>query len=244
MVKNLPFLFLTIVLSLMCVSLSAQTSGKLRFTFVNTANNKPIVLNDSTYTTPNGEVYTIKKLRYYTSNFQIAGNTFPNDADNYQLIDQSKKTSFEIQVKAGVYKELTFLLGIDSTRHVSGAQDGALDPMNDMFWTWSTGYVVFKLDGESPVSTSDRNRIEHHIGGYRFNQNVSKPITISFKENELNISADRTTEIEIEMNLDAYWNNLTIAENPVITVPNATAQLAAANFTAMFRLIKINQIEN
>lgn len=232
---------ITLALLIMSAVAKAQ-SGKMRFTFVNLANEKTIILNDSTYFTPNGEEYTIKKLKYYISNLILADNVI-NEQDNYQLIDQSKSTSFEIPAKAGVYNKLSFLLGIDSLHHVSGAQEGALDPMNDMFWTWNTGYVVFKLDGTSAVSNADRNRIEHHIGGYRFNQNVSTVIEILFADG-LTISENATTEIIIGMNLDAYWENISIAENPVITVPNAIALKVAQNFKSLFRLIKINRIEN
>ena len=51
---------------------------------------------------------------------------------------------------AGNYNSLSFLLGVDSMHNVSGAQTGALDPANDMFWTWNSGYVMAKMEGASP----------------------------------------------------------------------------------------------
>lgn len=227
---------------------SGQTHGTLKFNMIHTANEKPIELNTTTYTTPNGEDYTIKKLRYYFSNFKLEGNPLPEDADNYQLIDLARKTSFSIPVLPGKYPRIEWLLGIDSLRHCSGAQEGALDPMNDMFWTWNTGYVVFKLDGTSAASTADRNRIEHHVGGFRFGQNVSTPLVFEFSESQpLEIVAGKTTEITLHLNLDQYWKSketISIAKEPVCTVPDALTRKIASNFPYLFEIAGIRYDEN
>jgi len=36
-----------------------------------------------------------------------------------------------------------------------------------MFWTWNSGYIFFKLEGNSPVSTQPNGKIEYHIGGFQ-----------------------------------------------------------------------------
>ena len=51
----------------------------------------------------------------------------------------------------GDYTELQFLLGVDSLHNVSGAQTDDLDPAKDMFWTWNSGYVMAKMEGNSPA---------------------------------------------------------------------------------------------
>lgn len=240
----------TIFLLFMCLSLkiSAQETGTLRFTFIHTANNKPLVLNDSTYTNSSGETYNIKKLKYYISNFNIKENLPLSDKDNYQLIDLSGKTSFDIPVIPGSYNSIGFLLGIDSIKHCSGAQTDALDPMNDMFWTWNTGYVIFKFDGTSPQSTGDRNRIEHHIGGFRFDQAVSTPMHFDLNESHtLNIHSGKITEIIFLLDFDKYWsgkNQLSVQTYPVCATPGTLAKLIAENFTSMFSVMKVLEHED
>ena len=129
------------------------------------------------------------------------------------------------------------MLGVDSLDNCSGAQSGALDPLNDMFWTWNNGYVMFKLEGKSASSTADNNRIEQHIGGYKGGNKTMREIFLPidknyFKENSI---------ITIQLNLDKYWNGLNdlhIAETPVITAPGELAKKAADNFKGMFLIKK------
>src|SRR5690606_5186495 len=193
----------------------AQDPGKLTLRFVHVAEGKPIVLRDSVYATPLGEGYTISKLRYYVSHIQPGDAAVLNYEEPYHLISFPRDTIITLDVTSGTINEVSFLLGIDSTRHCSGAQSGALDPMNDMFWTWNSGYVTFKLDGSSPVSTADRNRIEHHIGGYRGNQKVAQNIRLNLPS-PLTLHPGKESVVTILVNLDQYWNAVTpvrISEN-------------------------------
>ncbi|MBS1734667.1 MAG: hypothetical protein JST02_15340, partial [Bacteroidetes bacterium] len=131
-------------------------TGKLSITFINTANGKPVVLRDSAYSNYFGEQYTISKLKYYISNLVFSGNGKDQEADTYFLVNAANESNaFDITLPAGNYSSIQFLLGVDSIRNCSGAQTGALDPMNDMFWTWNSGYVMFKLEGSSTASTAD-----------------------------------------------------------------------------------------
>ena len=233
--------FLGIIIALFATSFKPGTSGEgiLKINFINTANGKHIVIRDSTYTTPWGEQYVVSKLKYYISNIHLAGNNELSDEENYHLIDELRKTSFEISAKEGRYDKIRFMLGVDSLRNCSGTQEGALDPMNDMFWTWNTGYVMFKLEGSSPASASVNGRIEHHVGGYRFGNNVATEVELGF--DDIRIKENEMTELNIEMNLDKYWssaNHIKISEDPVCTLPGSLAKKIAANFPDMFSVIK------
>lgn len=78
------------------------------------------------------------------------------------------------------YDSITFLIGVDSLHNVSGAQTGALDPVNDMFWTWNSGYVMAKLEGNSSSSPQMNQKFEYHIGGYSGKHNVVKKLSFRF----------------------------------------------------------------
>lgn len=221
----------------LCSFFVQPKSGKLTFHFINVANGKPIILHDSVYTTPLGEPYTVTKLRYYISNIQLDGKSQLGESDNYHLVDMAKETRFTIPVNAGKYKTLRFLLGVDSLRNFSGAQTGALDPMNDMFWTWNSGYVMFKLEGYSDSSSATNNKLEHHVGGYRFGSNVATFISLNL--DDVKIKEDEETNIYIYMNLDAYWsgrNQIRITQEPICTLPGELAKKIAANFNGLFSI--------
>ena len=168
----------------------------------------------------------------------LDGKPFVTGDENYQLIDLAKEAEFALPATPGRYTTLSFTLGVDSARNNSGAQTGALDPMNDMFWTWNSGYVMFKLEGRSPSSSADRNRVEHHVGGYRPGQNVATPLSFS-SGSTIVLARGDTTTLTIKMDLDKYWNSenaISLKEDPVCTLPGALAMKIAANFRHMFTL--------
>jgi len=220
--------------------LQAET-GNLKITFINTANGKPIRLRDSLYSNYFGEQYSISKLKYYISNITMTANNSANNLGGYYLMNAAtEENSLELSLQPGDYSNLEFLLGVDSIRNCSGAQTGALDPMNDMFWTWSSGYVIFKIEGTSPASTADLQRIEHHIGGYKGANNVSTRISFPLTAaHPLQIKANSTTEVFIETNLDNFWHgnaDIKISELPACTIAGAEARKVATNFKNMFSI--------
>ena len=222
-------------------------TGSLKIIFSNTANGKAIILRDSLYSNYFGEQYSISKLKYYISNITMGDNGSNDNMGGYYLMNATTgDSSFELPLQPGNYNSLEFLLGVDSIRNCSGAQTGALDPMNDMFWTWNSGYVMFKMEGNSPASTSDLQRIEHHVGGYKGSNNVATKIKFNFTDPHLlEIKANNTTEILIETNLDNYWHGSTdikISELPVCTTAGELAKKVASNFKNLFSIKNIRII--
>ena len=221
--------------------------GTLLIRFTNTANGKPVALNDSMYSNFFGEQYSIRKLKYYISHIALTtGNGKTKSWDDCHLVDENAgETSFEITADAGRYEKIGFLLGVDSAKNCSGAQDGALDPMNGMFWTWNSGYIMFKLEGYSTASTADLQRIEHHIGGYKGADNVATFINLQIKQPQtLFINPGETTELVLEMNLDKYWHSNTdirIAELPMCMVTGEPALKVARNFSGLFSVKEIRK---
>lgn len=225
---------------------TGNESGVLKIVFINQVNNKPVVLYDSSYTNSFGESYTLTKLKYYVSHTELYSkskiNRIPND---YHLIDQAADSSlyFTVAVPQNQFDSIRFLLGVDSAMNTSGAQTGALDPMNDMFWTWNSGYVMQKLEGSSPQSKIVNNKIEYHIGGFSGPNSVLNYLYFSFPENNpLIIKKGKTTTIIINMNVDGFWNavtNIRITDTPVCTQPGAFAKQVAFNFSKLFTIAKI-----
>jgi hypothetical protein len=63
------------------------------------------------------------------------------------------------------YTHVTFGIGVDSLQNHHGTQKDALDPLNGMFWTWSQGYVFFKIEGYYFTKEGERGGFIYHIGG-------------------------------------------------------------------------------
>lgn len=243
--QRILLFFITIFITFSALAqkkISPGQTGILKVSFINTVNGVPLVLNDSVYSNPFGETYRISKLKYYISNLR-AKNTgiAQKERNSYHLLNAADTTStgFGFSLKPGNYSTLEFLLGVDSLRNCSGAQTGALDPMNDMFWTWNSGYVMFKLEGSSPASGQLNNRIEYHIGGYSGMNKVIKKISL---QSSFEIEAGKTTTLFIETDINKIWKgpyDISITRTPVCATTGPLARRIADNYNNMFSLKKV-----
>lgn len=195
------------------------------------------------------ETYSVKTFKYYISDLKLINsnaNKVVKVAENsYFLIDESGAGTEYIGVKAPAnkYDRIAFTIGVDSAKNVSGAQTGALDPANGMFWTWNSGYIMAKLEGNSPLSTEADNRIQYHIGGFKQADNVLKKVVLPFPGNTaLEFLANSYATITITANVNAWFNNpneLHIAQVPVCMTPGDFSKKIAANYSKMFSLVNI-----
>jgi hypothetical protein len=149
-------------------------------------------------------------------------------------------SEFELQnIPAGTYTQIKFLVGVDSTRNVSGAQTGALDPANGMFWSWTTGYIFHLLEGK--VVSSGDSTFKHHVGGFRQAANNNRWVTLALPA-ALNLAAGGQGRLDLKVDLQKYFNNpsnnVRMSGNLVAMAPQATASLGLANnYAQMFGVL-------
>jgi hypothetical protein len=222
-------------------------TGTLKISIKNTVKGNPVLLYSTAYTNSFSEQYIITKFKYYISNINLSGAGVAASHTGYYLIDESNSGSlhFSFEVPVNTYSTLSYLLGVDSARNVSGAQTGALDPVNDMFWTWNSGYIMAKLEGNSPQSPVVNNKVEYHIGGFSGSNSVLQNINFLLTlpaSGQLDIRQGKTSELFIEADIDKWWQgsyNLKIADNPVVTTPGVLAKNISTNYRSMFRIVDI-----
>lgn len=180
--------------------------GSVTINFTNYAGNELLVLNDSTYTNANSDNFTVSKFKYYVSNIVLskADGTKFIEKESYYLIDHSINNTYSLVIDSipiGTYVGISFILGVDSARNVSGAQIGALDPTNGMFWSWNQGYIFLMMEGNSPNSTAFNNTLIYHLGGFTKPYNCIKRVNPSFSANNLIITGNKTSKIGIKTDL-------------------------------------------
>lgn len=152
------------------------SKGQLNIEFENMVGNAPLVLTaaggtPTWYVNANGDSFTVSKYNYYITNLELIkedGTSYTNDDLNFlviQSLQESKEYVFN-DIPYGKYTKIRCLLGVDSLHNVSGAQEGVLDPIWGMFWDWNTGYIMAKLEGNSPSSAAPSQYISYHIGGF------------------------------------------------------------------------------
>ncbi len=223
--------------------------GDLVIKFEDYAGTKPLVLNDSTYLTSNSDTLKISTFNYYISNLNFydnSGNLIYTEPESYHLIKASDAASHQFTVKKLPYKHyasISFMIGVDSARNNSGAQTGALDPANQMFWSWNTGYIMAKLEGTSPNSKDPNNYVTYHIGGYKGNNKVLKTKQYTLPTHA-EVSATIVPEITIRANaLEWFQSPTTInfATQHTVVTTGTSALMMADNYADMF---SITQIKN
>ena len=142
---------------------------------------------------------------------------------------------------AGKYTEVTFTIGVDGSQINQGAQTGALDPANMMFWSWNSGWIFVAFEGTSPQSTETDDALVYHTGGYKSdpaNANLVNNLrtkTLAFGETaQVEKGREATGHILFDVaKLFASPNQIDFSTNAVRHNP-ASCQTVADNYVNAF----------
>ena len=137
----------------------------------------PIILNNTTQTSSNGQKHQFSTLKYIVSNFTLtntAGQNFTfhlNDPDKGAfIIDQNKAIFNEVtidldSIPAGTYNKIKFGLGISQDAYLLGGESQGIfwakASEEGMTWSWAAGYIFTKLEGKYGTATLDTNFLNH-----------------------------------------------------------------------------------
>ena len=226
----------------------AATTGSLNLHFENMVDTNALVLNSQFYTNANGDTFNVTKFNYYISNIKLlkAGVVKYTETESYHLVQANDLTTADIalaNVPYDTYDGIQFMIGVDSARNVSGSQTGALDPANGMFWTWSSGYIMVKMEGTSPQSTATSNALLFHVGGFSGINNTIKTVVPSFNAETAIVSSTITPEIHFAVDLSEMFKNPTtvnFATLNTIHMPGTGAKTVADNYADMFSVEHIH----
>lgn len=226
---------------------TGSSTGSLKIHFEGMVDTNALVLNTQNYVNANGDTFKVSTFKYYISNIAL----IKSDSSvlvlpvSHHLIDHSLSTTDITlsNIPVGNYKGLRFMIGVDSTNNVSGAQAGDLDPGKGMFWSWTSGYIMAKLEGTSPQSTATGNTIMFHTGGFSGANSVLRTAQPSFGTSTANVSASVTPEIHIAANVAEWFVNPNLIKfgiTNVVHMPGATAKSIADNYVDMFSVEHIH----
>lgn len=189
--------------------------GKVVVNFSNEVDGQPITsLNmGSLRTNGAGNQYNIALLKYYVSNFTLVKEDgSETNFKNYKLIDGSDASTGQFtldSVANGNYTSVKFYLGVDAARNHTGAQDGDLDPINGMIWTWNTGYIFFKHEGQYKDNSGQMQSLVFHYGTDPALATITVPVTkfeVSGNTKNLflkfNLNSLYTSPANIDFNVD------------------------------------------
>ena len=189
------------------------------------------------YVSASGDTLNFNLFRYYISNLVLVktdGSEYVVP-ESYYLVDQSVPTSRLItisDVPVADYKGFRFMLGVDSTRNVSGNQVGALDPANNMFWSWNTGYIFLKAEGTSPQSSGMGGSFAYHLGGFRTSNNTKANQTIAhtFNGELMSVKPNAIPQLHVKVDVSKLFTGVSVDANPMVHMPGAMAASMMENF--------------
>ena len=174
---------------------------------------------------------SISSFRFYISNIQLLenGKKVWEEINSHHLIDASDSSTLTIMLKNipknTSYSVVKFNLGIDSTTNVSGALGGDLDPTKGMYWSWQSGYINFKIEGNDSICPNKNNSFQFHIGGYASPYNSLQKIYLK---------TNNTNKVKILVNLDVFLNNIDLTMEYNVMSPNKKSVKLAKLASKMF----------
>ncbi|GAA4381809.1 MbnP family protein [Hymenobacter koreensis] len=251
LLANAFVLLLTAALFSACKKDPTPEKGQLALAFENVVGNQQLVLGSPTYyTTAAGDQFKVTKFNYFISNIKLTRNdgTEWAEPESYHLVKQAEPDSkaFTLQgIPAGDYTKMTFTIGVDSARNTSGAQTGALDQLNDMYWSWSSGYIFLKLEGNSPQAPNT-GALQYHVGGFRKPNNTIRTVSPALPAGvTLQIRSEKTQTVHLKadvLKMFAGPNTIRFAQMPNTGhSSDPRSMLLADNYAAaMFRIDQIH----
>jgi hypothetical protein len=218
-----------------CNKNKKKATGDLEITFEHVwgMDESAFSLNTDYVHPMNNEALNFSTFKYYISNIILTkeDGTQWKDSNSYYLIDLSKPSSLALalsDVPVGTYKSMTYTLGVDSLRNVSGVQTGALSTANGMFWNWNSGYIMLKAEGTSPASST--GGFAFHLGGFSGANNIVTTKTVNFDSEKLMINDDHACEIHMKASPSYLLCNDAIANGSSIMMPGVRAKKLALDF--------------
>lgn len=206
----------------------------------------PMQLKTATYNNAAGDTFNITLFKYYLSNFSFSDATGKTVAaeKGYFLVSEDSIPSRKLLLQhcpEGRYTQLNFMIGVDSVLNFSGPQSGALDPMYGMFWTWNSGYIMAKLEGNSPSSRLPNQMIQFHIGGYRAPHVTQRMVTLTLPE-PLVIQHGKKPHVSLEADAATWFDGVykfSFRQLAGFMSPGTAADRIADNYQHMFSVKKI-----
>lgn len=164
------------------------------------------------------DVVSISKLKFYVSDVCLkkSGKIVYKTPEKSYLIDSENRLNigFDKNITED-FDEIQFSIGIDSLTNVSGAMGGDLDPVNGMYWSWQSGYINFKVEGNSEKSGAVHKDFQFHVGGYLKPFETLQKVTLPLKRKQNVIFVDVSRFLS-EIDLSKTHSVMSTGENAVV----------------------------
>jgi hypothetical protein len=215
--------------------------------FSNVINSEQVDLTGKIYQNSEGENFSIRELKYIISNIELvmengAVYTYPIE-DSYFLINQEDASSRFLTLKnipIEDFKTLKFGIGVDQSNYPLNGVDNFVPTAeeNQMLWSWSAGYIFFKIEGAYQVSNeATEEDFLFHIGSHGTNLDNYKTVELTSTQSDLDLTSKDLIAIEADISkLFNAVHDIRINDKSDIQVDPVNAPKIADNVSQMFAL--------
>ena len=199
--------------------------GKISFQFVHKVNDQPLVTDTMIYTNTALNEYLINEVQYFISDVILhksdGTDVLITQGNGIHYIDTDIPSTMTWgafdNIPAGSYSSVSFTFGINEIKNQSNMYQNP--PERDMFWPefLGGGYHYMKLDGKWLDTNSQITPFNFHLGiGQIYAHNVivvdsitgfvQNYFTVTLPNSVFTISENQTTNIEIIMNIESWFD--------------------------------------
>jgi hypothetical protein len=159
-----------------------------------------IISSDSTQI--GAEQFRLVACKFYVGRITLFKDDHAvwTEGNTYHLVDVSHAGGDTVCLAAPhelQYDHVSMVFGIDSITNSSGALGGDLDPMLGMYWTWQSGYIFTKIEGTFDT-TSGREELQLHLGGYSFPENAIQEKTLACADSSIHMKVHMRSFLQSE----------------------------------------------
>lgn len=213
--------------------LLAQNTKTITLHFAPSFNSTPLTLGQDYRIGSEKNPITFTGFKCYVSHFEFFKErqlVYLEPTEAY-LLDYSDLPSLtrKIVLPSTVeFDEIKFYLGIDDKTNDKGISGGDLDPTKGMYWTWQTGYINMKLEGNCKSIPLADHAFQFHLGGFIAPFSSFQTITLKTP-----YKSDCTVAVE----LNAFITKINLAETHSIMSPGEQAVVLSQYAATMFHLL-------
>lgn len=221
-------LFFAIILS---IWLSQKKAIGQYLVFNLSFDNQSFRLGENYFSKTWNDSFSISTIRFYISNISLIKSNqiiykFPKKE---YLVDFENQQNISIPfTNTNSYDAIRFSIGIDSVTNVNGEMSDDLDPIYGMYWTWQSGFINWKIEGNCPSICTRNHLFQYHIGGYQFPYNTLQTIQLPLLTANENIN--------LTLNLDQFLNTNELKSTFEIMSPGNKAVELSQSFKKIFDL--------
>lgn len=186
------------------------------------------------YTVPQtGDKLTFTSFKYYVSNIKLqrTDSTWWAMPESYFLVDAQKTETSTINVHhvpGNTYIAVSYTMGIDSARNVSGSHTNALSSYNGMYWDENKGFIMLKAEGYSINSTDGTFAFD--LGGFSGSNSVVTQKIVAFGK-DVPIGNGSNPTMALSAKVSSLWATApSVNIRKSIKTPSAEAKTMAMDF--------------